>query len=616
MRPQKVRIGELLVRDGVINSDQLLRALEEQRNTGRRLGRIFIEGGLVAEEALSQALARQLNIPYINLRQASLDRSLAARIPETLARKFRVIVLADLGTELQLGMVDPTDLFAYDELSRQLKRELALATVTESQLLDALDRLYKRVDEPASQAINYPGAAPTAQHPPAHPRADKPTPPIDQRDLLSVLTGVPAAIDEAPIVRLLATWVDEAIKLRATELHLEPGKAGLQVRLRIDGLLRLHTSADLDLAAQLTQRLKLMCGLDAAERRLPQSGHCELKLKPGGAGQALAQPVALHVATLPLQDAEAVVLRIHPPEAAVRPFDQLGMPESMRAALAPILSDGGGLVLVAGPQGHGRRSTLTAMLGALDATTMKVIAIEDSAHHGAALPAGVLQTTLNTKLGFGWSAAIDAALQHDPDVLMIGSLEHGDSATQAMQAAASGRLVLASCHAADCSHALAQLLDMGVPRHLITAGLRMIIGQRLLRLNCPGCALSVTPTPQQIAWVQDRLIREALPLAQVPAMAAASTIRQRLALGCDACQHTGHLGRVAIFEGLPIDNGLLDAIRHDSPQALAERARRQMQMPDDGLPALGLAQQTLRLIDEGRVTISEAMRALAGLPTV
>ena len=258
-RPEKIRLGEILLQQKLLTEDKLKAALDEQKRSGRKLGRIFIDAGYVTEEQIGSALARQLQVPYINLKHFNIRPEVATRLPETLARRFRAIVLEDTGTFYRVGMADPTDLFAYDEINRVLKRDIRLAVVGESLLLQTIDRVYRRTEEISGLALEL-GEE------------------LGETTDFTALGLTPGA-EDAPVVKLLQSVFEDAVQVRASDIHIEPQEHKVLIRFRIDGMLHVQAEADSKIASALTLRLKLMSGLDISEKRLPQDGRFNVKVR-------------------------------------------------------------------------------------------------------------------------------------------------------------------------------------------------------------------------------------------------------------------------------------------------------------------------------------------------
>ncbi|HRE16589.1 MAG TPA: ATPase, T2SS/T4P/T4SS family, partial [Rhodocyclaceae bacterium] len=331
--PQKIRLGDLLIEQNLLTQDQLKQALEQQKLTGRKLGRIFVESGYVTEQGIAEALARQLRIPFVDLRQFTAKPDLVKLLPEAPARRFRALVLAQLSDgRLQVGLSDPTDLQAYDEITRLTKREIDLAVVVESQLLATIDRLYHRTEEISGLAKEL--------------TAELGDTPADFGDLL----GLSAGAEDAPVVKLLQTVFEEAMRVRASDIHFEPQEKSLRIRYRIDGVLHVQTEADSKIATAVALRLKLMSGLDISEKRLPQDGRFNIKVRNSS--------IDVRISTLPTQFGESIVMRLLSQNTGLLHLDKMGMTPRVLDRFRHALKRPSGMVLVTGPTGSGKTTTL------------------------------------------------------------------------------------------------------------------------------------------------------------------------------------------------------------------------------------------------------------------
>ena len=345
-RPEKIRLGDLLVQQGLLSDEQLRFALDEQKRSGRKLGRIVVESSFVSEEAISQALARQLQVPYVDLKHFDPRPELIKLLPEAQARRFRALVLGEVAGRLRIGFVDPTDLQAYDDIFRLLRRELDLVVVAESQLLALIDRVYRRSEEISGLAKEL--------------TADLGDVPVEFGDLLGTATDA----EEAPVVKLLQTVFEEAMRSRASDIHIEPQDRSLRVRFRIDGVLHVQTEADAKIASALALRLKLISGLDISEKRLPQDGRFAITVRNN--------PVDVRISTMPTQYGESVVMRLLNQNTGLLGLERLNMPPHTLARLRHAVRRPSGMVLVTGPTGSGKTTTLYATLSELNTTEKKL----------------------------------------------------------------------------------------------------------------------------------------------------------------------------------------------------------------------------------------------------
>ena len=556
-RPEKLRLGDVLVQQRLISQEQLQQTLELQRTTGKKVGRLLIETGIITEELLANGLARQLRIPFVNLKTFPFRAEVVKLLPESAARRFRALVLEDKGDTLLVALGDPLDLFAFDELTRILKRNIGISAVPESQLALAFDRLYRRTEEISGLARAL------------------------EKDLgdtvdFGELTAS-AGIEGAPVVRLLQSLFEDAMQVGASDVHIEPQEAGLQVRVRVDGVLQTQTQADKRIGAALAQRLKLMAGLDISEKRLPQDGRFSVRLKD--------HTIDVRLSTLPTAYGESSVMRLLNQGAGMRRLDSIGMPADMLARFREILGRSAGMVLVTGPTGSGKTTTLYAALAEINATELKVITVEDPIEYR--LP-GLTQVQVNDKIDLTFARVLRSVLRQDPDVVLIGEMRDAETAEIGMRAAITGHLVLSTLHTRDAMSTPFRLLDMGVPPFMVSTSLQAVIAQRLVRLNCVECAEPHAPSPQEESWLQSLL-------------ETGETVIPKRGRGCSSCNGTGYSGRQGVYELLEMDAVLTQAASHSDPAAFMRAAR-------DRMKGHTMAYHALELVRQGRTSMAEALR--------
>ncbi|MBI2276233.1 MAG: Flp pilus assembly complex ATPase component TadA [Dechloromonas sp.] len=559
--PQKVRLGDLLIQQGLLTDEQLKLSLDEQKRTGRKLGRVFVESGYVTEEGISQALARQLRIPFIDLKSFTPKPELIKLLPEAPARRFRALVLDQLPDgRLQVGMSDPTDLQAYDEISRLVKREIDLAVLTESQLLAMVDRVYHRGEQITGLAKEL--------------TAELGDIPIEFGDLLGLTPGA----EDAPVVKLLQTVFEEAMRLRASDIHFEPQEKGLRIRFRIDGVLHIQTEADAKIASAVALRLKLMSGLDISEKRLPQDGRFNIKVR--------SNPVDVRISTLPTQYGESVVMRLLNQNTGLLGLDKTGMPPRVLERFRHSLKRPSGMVLVTGPTGSGKTTTLYAALNELNSPEKKVITVEDPVEYR--LP-GLNQVQVHEKIDLSFSRVLRTVLRQDPDIVLIGEMRDQETAEIGMRAAMTGHLVLSTLHTNDAISTPIRLLDMGVPRYMVALSVHMVIAQRLVRVICANCREPYAPTPAEHEWLRYELGIEV------------DQHTYQHGRGCAHCANNGYQGRTGVYEFLEMNDAVVEAINHDDPGEFMRVARQQM-------AGQTLRRDAVRLVLDGTTTVAEAMR--------
>lgn len=556
-RPEKLRLGDVLVQQRLISQEQLQQTLDLQRTTGKKMGRLLIETGIITEELLANGLARQLRIPFVNLKTFPFRPDVVKLLPESAARRFKALVLEDKGDTLLIALGDPLDLFAFDELSRILKRNISIAAVPESGLVPAFDRLYRRTEEISGLARALEKDLGDA---------------VDFGELTATV-----GLEGAPVVRLLQSLFEDATQVGASDVHIEPQEDGLQVRVRVDGVLQVQTQADKRIGAALLQRLKLMAGLDISEKRLPQDGRFSVRIKDS--------TIDVRLSTLPTTYGESAVMRLLNQGAGMRRLDTIGMPDDMLKRFREVLGRSAGMVLVTGPTGSGKTTTLYAALAEINATELKVITVEDPIEYR--LP-GLTQVQVNEKIDLTFARVLRSVLRQDPDVVLVGEMRDAETAEIGMRAAITGHLVLSTLHTRDAMSTPFRLLDMGVPPFMVSTSLQAVIAQRLLRLNCKECAAPHTPTPQEQAWLESML-------------QPGETAKPKRGMGCSACNGTGYSGRQGVYELLEMDTELTHAASTSDPSTFMRLARERMK-------GQTMAFHALDLVRQGRTSLAEALR--------
>lgn len=559
-RPEKIRLGEILVRQNFMTQAELDQALEEQRKTGRRLGRVIAEKGYANERQIAEAVASQLNIPFLDLGQYELDVKQVQKLPEVQSRRFRAILLEERPNSFLIAMVDPSDVYAYDELIRLLKRDIDIVVVQESLLMQTIDRSYRQTEQISSLALEL-------QEDLAASNAD-----------LSSLMGVDLGIDDAPVVKLLQTIFEDAVQVRASDVHIEPQENKLLIRFRIDGVMHFQTQADIQIATALVMRLKIMAGLDISEKRLPQDGRFGFSVK----GRA----VDMRISTMPTQYGETVVMRLLIQNTGHFQLDKLGMPPELLARFRKMIARPSGMVLVTGPTGSGKTTTLYSALSELNTPEAKVITVEDPVEYR--LP-GIIQTQVNEKIELDFPKLLRAILRQDPDIVLVGEMRDEETAQTGLRASMTGHLVLSTLHTNDASTAPVRLIDMGVPRFMVAMSLLGVMAQRLVRLVCPHCAEEHTPNESESVWLKQVLPQPGL------------VGNFRHGKGCQHCNRTGYLGRVGLYEFLEMTDELAMAANMPDTNIFIQKARQR-------LKGKTLRDQSLQLALDGKTTLDEIMR--------
>ena len=558
--PTKVRIGDLLVEAGEISNSHLEEALSQQKTVGKKLGRILIEMGAITEKRLLQVLSQQLNLPFVSLRQFPFNLELVNKLEESQARRHKAIVLADKSGVLQVGMADPLDLFAYDELCRSLRQSIDVAIVRESELLDTLDTVYRRTQEIETYAVELESEVTDGL--------------FDLQGLQATLTG-----DEAPVVRLLQSIFEDAVQVRASDIHIEPDESVLRIRQRVDGILQEQVMKERRISAPLVLRLKLMAGLNISERRLPQDGRFSLIVRD--------RKLDVRMSTMPVEHGESCVLRILDQSAGLTALEDIGMNPKMLARFRKMVQLPYGLILVTGPTGSGKTTTLYGALNELNQPGQKIITVEDPVEYKISR---INQVQVNPTIGLNFASILRAGLRQDPDIILVGEIRDVETAEISLRASMTGHLVLSTLHTNDSISSATRLIDMGVEPFLAASSIRAIVAQRLVRKLCSECALPEKLSQQETEWmsryVDNHVIANGTP---------------RRAVGCHHCNHTGFRGRIGIFEMLQMDEEITAALRKGNTAEFVDLARLQ----EDYKPLLVSA---LEHVVNGVTTVSEAIR--------
>ena len=556
---KKIRIGDLLVQNKVISEAQLMTALAEQKKTGHKLGNSLVELGFIEEHKLLEFLSQQLQIPLIDLDNQKVDPATVQILAENVARRYRVIVLENRERDVLIGMADPTDLFAYDELGRILHKRIRQAVVRESDLLYMLDNMYSK----ASKLNELAGELNEE---------------LAQNDIDLGLMLKTGDASDAPVFRLLEKLFEDALKAKASDIHIEPEEEVLRIRLRVEGVLQEQVMNEKRIASALVQRLKLLANLNISEKRLPQDGRFQLKLK--------SHSIDIRLSTMPVQFGEAVVMRLLDQSSGILSLALLGMDDVIRQRIEKLVRRPHGLLLVTGPTGSGKTTTLYAALNELNQPENKIITVEDPVEYRLKR---VNQVQVHEKIGLTFSKVLRTALRQDPDIVLIGEMRDLETAQIGLRAAITGHFVLSTLHTNSAIGTISRLLDMGAPGYLMATALQAVVAQRLVRKACPECAAGYTPNEHEKSWLEAQ-IGAGLPLD--------SFVK---GVGCSKCNDTGYRGRVGLYELLEISGKLVNALRDEDINAFARAA-------NDSVDFETLSQQGIKLALQGVTTLQEVIR--------
>ncbi|KAB1178556.1 GspE/PulE family protein [Photobacterium damselae] len=550
------RLGDLLVEENIIAQRELEQALAEQHNTGRKLGDTLISMGFISEQQMLEFLSRQLGIPLVNLSRIKIDSDAVSLLSEVHARRLRALAIGRNGDTVRVAMSDPADLTAQEAVYDQLHGyQVELVIASETQLLAAFDRYYRRTKEIASFAEQL-----KAEHQVQNPFS----------------FGFDEAVDndEVTVVKLINTLFEDAIQVGASDIHIEPDEDVLRIRQRIDGVLHETVLQEKSIASALVLRLKLMSGLDISEKRLPQDGRFNIKVKD--------HSVDIRISTMPVQHGESVVMRLLDQSAGILSLEQVGMPAEILTRFRRQLKRLHGMILVTGPTGSGKTTTLYGALNELNLPGKKLITAEDPVEYR--LPR-VNQVQVNSKIGLSFSSILRTVLRQDPDVILVGEMRDHETVEIGLRSALTGHLVLSTLHTNNAIDSALRMIDMEAPGYLVASAVRAVLAQRLVRRICPECKEPVALAPQQQVWLE----------SCYPQLSQHTFHYGR---GCQSCNFSGYRGRIGVFELLEIDMPMMDALRDNNAVLFGQLARNSQSYKPLIESAMELAMAGTTSIDE------------------
>lgn len=549
------RLGDLLVEEGIITEAQVEQALAAQKSSGRKLGDALIELGFLSEQQMLSFLSQQLDIPLIDLSRAAVDVEAVQLLPEVHARRLRALVIGRQGDTLRVAMSDPADLFAQEALLGQLgDYALEFVVAPERQLVDGFDRYYRRTKEIASFAEQL-----HAEH---------------QVNEAFDFDIAEEDSDEVTVVKLINSLFEDAIQVGASDIHIEPDANVLRLRQRIDGVLHETLLNEVNIASALVLRLKLMANLDISEKRLPQDGRFNIRAK--------GQSVDIRMSTMPVQHGESVVMRLLNQSAGLRKLEASGIPEDLLVRLRKQLRRPHGMILVTGPTGSGKTTTLYGALSELNEPGKKIITAEDPVEYR--LPR-INQVQVNPKIDLDFSTILRTFLRQDPDIILIGEMRDHETVEIGLRAALTGHLVLSTLHTNDAVDSALRMMDMGAPGYLVASAVRAVVAQRLVRKVCSDCKVEDELDDARKQWLSERF----------PNQVSASFVKGR---GCQNCNLTGYRGRIGVFEMLELEQNMMDALRANDAVGFAQTARRSENYKPLLASAMELALQGVVSLDE------------------
>ena len=557
------RLGDLLVRRGELEEAQLERALGEQRNNGGALASHLVKLGLIAEDALLSYLQKEYRLPVVDPSSLEIEPEVLALIPTQMAHKHHMIPVNLVRSTLTMAMADPSNLIAINEVKFLTSYDVKIAVAGATAVQRAIDRYYD-AGSSYDDVLNEIDGGEDVQ--------------LVQSEEEVNLQELERATEEAPVVRLVNALMMDAIKKRASDIHVEPYEKILRIRFRIDGVLHEVMQPPIKLKNAITSRIKVMASLDIAERRMPQDGRIKLKMTRN-------REMDFRVSVLPTIFGEKVVLRLLDKSNLQLDMTKLGFSERALADFKDAIYKPFGMVLVTGPTGSGKTTSLYSALSELNKVTSNISTAEDPVEFNLM---GINQVQVHEEIGLSFAATLRSFLRQDPDIIMVGEIRDFETAEIGVKSALTGHLVLSTLHTNDAPSTINRLLNMGIEPFLVASSINLIMAQRLVRVLCPGCREQTEVTPEALVAI-----------GTPPEMA--ETMRCYQGAGCSSCSGTGYKGRIALYEVMPMSDGLREVVLAGGSNSEIKRAAIEAGM--DSLRRSGIDK-----ISEGVTSIDEVLR--------
>ena len=558
------RLGDLLISAGTITPEELDMGLQRQKETKERLGAALISAGIITEAELIEALRLQLGIEYIDLSKTTIPISLAQVVPKNIAKQFQVVPVRMERDELYLAMSDPMNFYAIEEVKKAVRKKIVPMIATTEGVEHAILVLYG--NEGAARAIEAM-------------KREAPTEEDNGEEAQFTGNILNDNINDAPTIRLVNSIIERAILERASDIHIEPKEKELQVRMRIDGVLRKILTIPKNLQNSVISRLKIMSGMDIAERRVPQDGRFNVKNKK--------REFDLRVNSLPTVYGEKIVARLLDKRAGYLTPDSIGLMGDNLKKYQRAIHCTSGVILIAGPTGSGKSSTMNTMISQLNTEEVNVVTLEDPVEYNID---GVNQVQINEKTGMDFANGLRAILRQDPDIIAVGEIRDGETAQISMRAAITGHVVLSTIHTNDAVGTIERLEDIGVEPYLIATALRAVISQRLVRRICPKCKKSYEATAEEVRRL------------------GLSTEHKHIFYrgeGCADCFNTGYRGRIGVFEILEITPEIRPLISRQAGRPAIEQ-----ELASAHSEFKTLRENAIQLVEEGITTAEEVQRVI------
>ncbi|MCK8600223.1 type IV-A pilus assembly ATPase PilB [Desulfoferrobacter suflitae] len=558
------KLGELLMEEGLLKPDQLKRALDEQQHTSERIGSILVKLGFITEDDLVEAIARQFHVPTVNPSQLSIPKEVLNLVPLNIVQKYHAVPFGVMGNTLNVAVADPGDLFIIEDVRFLTGKTIQTHVARESAIREVIGRYYE--DENFEEVLGILREEADTQFFES----------VEDSDL----TSLEGAAEQAPVVKLVNLILMDAIRKQASDIHLEPYEKMMRVRFRIDGVLYEIMRPPLQMKNAIISRLKIMSRLDIAERRLPQDGRIKLRYK--------GREMDFRVSVLPTLFGEKVVLRLLDKSSLQLDMTKLGFDEEQLKQFREAIYAPYGMVLVTGPTGSGKTTTLYSALAELNKISQNISTAEDPIEYNLV---GINQVQVNDAIGLNFASALRAFLRQDPDIIMVGEVRDFETAEVSIKAALTGHLVLSTLHTNDAPSTVNRLLNMGVESFLVSSAVNLVLAQRLVRRLCPDCRVKEEVIPEALA---DLGVRDA----------DVGTFDCYRGRGCPSCSHTGYKGRLALYEVMPMTEEIREMVLLGSSAAEIKR-----QAIDLGMTTL--RQSGIQKLKRGITSLEEVIRSSA-----
>jgi len=569
---EKKSLGDFLVDLGVLSAEHLEKASQEQKQRGERLEQAIVRLGYATEELILQCLADYFNLPYVDLDTYLIDEKVVRTVPEEMARRHLLIPLFKIGSVMTVAMTNPLDLLALDEVRNWVKTEVEISISTEKKIEKAIEQYYGAAGANLETILDPFMEGNAAESPPA--------PSNDEKTYDLIVEDHPAGpMEDASPARMLDLVMTQAIRDRASDIHFEPDEKALRARFRIDGVFYESLTFPKQVQPALASRLKILAGMDSAETRLPQDGNFNVTLEQ--------RSFEIKVSTFPTIYGEGLVLRILDQTRVRFTLDELGFSGEMLDQFTQLARKTSGIILVTGPTGSGKTTTLYALLKMLQSKDKNIVTIEDPVEYRLPL---IRQTRINPKAGISFAEGLKSILRQDPDVIMVGETRDLKTLEIAVQAALTGHLVLSSLHTNDAPEAISRLIDIGVEPYLLSSCVIGVLSQRLVRTICPDCQAPCQLNPNAMSELGEKVAHSKVPLILYHGK------------GCKNCKQSGYRGRSGIFELLLVNEDIKKLIsERASPRVIREVAKKTAGM-------VPLRVDGLRKVLKGITTLDEVNR--------